>query len=138
MQRRMALFISGKDDWLERHPATDLDGWRAYLHSEFEWELQHMCWMPLVVQIHQLVLQHLEVNVQNCFCPCGCFDQQAWAIGWLCDWEVCPEVLVVSGTRTPRERAEIRAIVENPYRDVHPELRFERNLDKPMLEITDA
>jgi hypothetical protein len=57
----------------------------------------------------------------------------------LCDWEgVCPEVLVVSGTRSAEEREEIRAIVENPYRDAHPELRFERNLDKVMLEITDV
>ena len=135
----MALFISGKEHWLERHPATDLDGWRAHVHEEFEWELQHMCWMPLVCQIHQLVLQHLEVNVQNCFCPCGCVSQLAWAIGWLCDWNgVCPEVLVVSGTRNAGEREEIKAIVENPCRDEHPVLRFERNLDDVTLDIANA
>jgi len=135
----MALFISGKDDWLARHPATDLDGWRAHLHEEFEWELQHMCWMPLVCQIHQLVLQYLEVNVQNCFCPCGCFSQLAWAIGWLCDWEgECPEVLVVSGTRSKEQREEVRAIVQNPYREVRPVLRFERCLDTGLLAITDG
>ena len=42
----------------------------------------------------------------------------------------------MSGTRTAAEREEIRAIVENPYRDAHPELRFERNLDEVMLGIT--
>ena len=43
----------------------------------------------------------------------------------------------MSGTRNAAEREEIRAIVENPYRDAHPELRFESNLDTVMLEITD-
>ena len=133
----MALFIAGKDDWLERHPHEDNDGWRRFLHGEFEWELQHTCWMPLVCQVHQLVLRSLEVNVQNCFCPCGCLSQLSWAIGWLCDWEgQPPEVLVVSGTRSPEEREEIERVVKNPLRSGWPDLRFEKCLDAVTLALT--
>lgn len=135
----MALFIAGKNDWQERHPHEDTDGWRAHLHNEFEWDLQHTCWMPLVCQIHQLVLRYLEVNVQNCFCPCGCLSQLSWAIGWLCDWEEQPpDVLVVSGTRSPEEREEIERIVKNPMRGDWPELRFEKCSDAVTLAVTDG
>lgn len=135
----MALFISGKDEWLERHPENDLDQWRAYLHDEFEWDLHHLCWMPLVYQIHQLVLNYLEVNVQNCYCPCGCQSQLGWAMGWLCDWaSEPPEVLVVVGTSSPAEREEIRAIVQNPCRVSQPKLMFEKCLDHVTLAITAA
>jgi hypothetical protein len=91
--------------------------------------------MPLVCQIHQLVLRYLEVNVQNCFCPCGCASQLSWAIGWLCDWEGQPPgVLVVSGTRSVEEREEIERIVKNPLRGDWPELRFEKCLDAVTLD----
>lgn len=126
----MANFISTKEDWLGRHPSWDLDGWRAHVHEELEWELLHMCWMPLVCQIHQLALRRLEVNVQNCFCPCGCLDQVAWAIGWLCDWEgEPPEVLVVVGTRTFQERQVIKQIVNTRVQGGKPVLGFEKSLD---------
>lgn len=93
--------------------------------------------MPLVCQIHQLVLRYLEVNVQNCFCPCGCLSQLAWAIGWLCDWEEQPpDVLVVSGTKSPAEREEIERIVKNPLRGDWPELRFEKCLDAVTPAVT--
>jgi hypothetical protein len=135
----MALFISGKDGWLAQHPHSDLDDWRAHLHLEFEWELQHTCWMPMVCQVHQLDLRYLEVNVQNCFCPCGCESQLSWAMGWLCDWEgQPPDELVVSGTRSVAEREEIERIVLNPMRGEHPMLRFEKCLDSVGLAITDA
>lgn len=133
----MALSVAGKDKWLGDNPSNDLDAWRAHLHSEFEWELQHTCWMPLVCQVHQLSLRHLEVNVQNCFCPCGCLDQLSWAMGWLCDWEgQPPEELVVVGTRNWGEREEISRILMNPCRSEHPVLRFEKCLDPVTLAIT--
>jgi hypothetical protein len=135
----MALSIAGRTKWLEDHPHSDLDDWRTHLHQEFEWDLQHICWMPLICQIHQLALRYLEVNVQNCFCPCGCASQLAWAVSWLCDWEDHPpDVLVVSGTRNKEERTEIEAIVMTPGRSEHPELRFEKCLDAITLAVNDG
>ena len=135
----MALFVAGKDKWLEDNPHADLTAWRAHVHTEFEWDLQHTCWMPLVCQIHQLVLRQLEVNVQNCYCPCGCVGQLSWAMGWLCDWEgQPPDELVVVGTRSHEERAEITNIVENPARAWYPKLSFEKTLDAVTLAITNG
>lgn len=127
----MALSIAFKHDWHQQNPTADADGWRAYLHDELEWEVQHLCWMPLVCQVHQLTLKYLEVSVQNCYCPCGCDGQLAWAISWLCDWESePPEVLVIVGTRSVEEREEISAVVKNPLRDeTQPVLRFDKCLD---------
>lgn len=126
----MARFVSEKHDWLESHPNADLASWRAYVHEELEWDLLHMNWMPLVCQVHQLTLRYLEVNVQNCTCPCGCYDQVSWAMGWLADWEGAPPgELVVLGTRSSAQRAEIRAIVGNRTLEGLPVLRFEMCLD---------
>lgn len=58
-------------------------------------------------------------------------------MGWLCDWEgQPPDVLVVSGTRSPEEREEIERIVINPVHSENPVLRFEKCLDSITLAVT--
>jgi len=143
----MAKYIDEKQKWLARtqsqaqaqsqasssaliyHPSEEDSLWRRHVHDELLWELQNTAWLPLVCGIHQLVLKHLEVNVQNCYCPCGCQRDVEWAIGWLCEWESePPEVFIVSGTRSEEERDEIRRLAGRSVR-MGMQLVFGRSLD---------
>ena len=144
----MAKCINEKEKWVSRAQvqqppslidgpalsAADLDSelnnlWRQHTHDELLWELQNTCWLPLVCQIHQLVLHHLEVNVQNCYCPCGCRREISWALGWLCEWaNLPPNVLVVGGTRSEGEREEISLICGKSI-EAGMKLEFGRYLD---------
>lgn len=145
----MAKYIDEKEKWVARsqtqlqlypassaliyHPADlrfeENSLWRQHIHDELLWELQNTCWLPLVCQVHQLVLRYLEVNVQNCYCPCGCQREAGWALGWLCEWESRPpEVLVVTGTRSKEEREDIERVMERSV-EMGMELRFGKRMD---------
>lgn len=132
-QAQLQLYQGGSSSGPVLH-AADLNFeqnslWRQHIHDELLWELQNTAWLPLVCQIHQLVLQYLQVNVQNCYCPCGCQREVGWALGWLCEWESKPpKVLVVSGTRSKEEREDIERVMEKSV-EMEMKLKFGRALD---------
>ncbi|KAK6434108.1 hypothetical protein LTR95_009710 [Oleoguttula sp. CCFEE 5521] len=130
-QIRLAL---RRQTWERMNPHGTQTEWRSYTHHHLEWKIMHSRWLRLTSQVHTLVLKRLEVNFQNCNCPCGCcFRQVGWATSFLCEWGTLPpEELVVVGTYNEVERDEIRVWVQTRRKEMEmerPRLTFERNMD---------
>lgn len=104
-----------RDSFLEEKPEWTGTEWRSTMHDELQDELVERCWFELVDRVHDLQLRFLEVNLQNCCCPCACHGLVEQAVSLLCAWPSgdAPETIKFLGTRSVEERAMCKAIVED-------------------------
>lgn len=120
--RRAVDLAASMDDLIDyadhqriEKPQWTHEEWRSMLHDELQEKLLDRCWWYLIDTIHSLRLQYLEINLQNCTCPCGCRSLVQDVMRRLCDpWrdEALPRTIKFLGTRDAHERRLCKMWVE--------------------------
>ncbi|KAK5121319.1 hypothetical protein LTR85_005485 [Meristemomyces frigidus] len=103
----------------QAHPHWNATQWRLGMHEALQGRLINILWEDIIEEIHQLKLHSLVVNLQNCFCPCGCRSLVEEAVRMLCSWasQACPQTIKFLGTRSAAERDLCRSLVEGARYD---------------------